>query len=68
MSIIEIRDPNTGVLRWSLDPTTGVVTETLTGDDTKIRGLTVPAPVAGDDGKALCYDHDTLSLVWTALS
>lgn len=38
------------------------------GDATTLHGLAVTAPVAGDDGKVLSYDHGTTSFKWVANS
>jgi hypothetical protein len=70
MSIFEIRDPNTGVLRLGLDPTTGAVTGAagaITGADDTLQGLAVPAPTEADDGKVLSYDHSEGTLAWIDL-
>lgn len=42
---------------------TGLITATTVE---KIRGKTIAAPVAGDDGKAVCYNHGGSSFVYTA--
>jgi hypothetical protein len=56
----------TGLMEWATlgaggDPTLGGDVTGLGSANTvvKIRGKTVPAPVAGDDEKLVAYDHDT---------